>query len=128
MEALESLLFGIEPLTALAVGIGAILLAPVIGAFSSREDQQDEESDAESTENPVTQTFNSASDTAKDFAKDAIVFGMDIIENIQTTLAEASESFQDFVAEAREEFETQKAERQADDDTTKPRTVEIVSD
>lgn len=126
MEAIESLLFGIEPLTALAVGIGAILLAPAIGAVSSMLDQQDQGSDAESTENPVTQTFNSAGDTAKNLAKDAIVLGMDIVENIQTTFAEASESFQDFVAEAREEFETQKAERLATDDTNKPRAVEIV--
>jgi len=127
MEAIESLLFGIEPLTALVVGIGAILLAPAIGAVSSMMGKQDqEESTAESTENPVTQTFNSAGDTAKGFAKDAIVWGMDVAENIQTTFAEASESFQDFVAEAKADYETKKAERQAADTTTQPRRVEIV--
>lgn len=126
MEAIESLLFGIEPLTALVVGIGAILLAPAIGAVSSTIGKQEEESAAESTENPVTETFNSAGDTAKGFAKDAMVWGMDVVENIQTTFAEASESFQDFVAEAKAEYETKKAERQTADTTTQPRAVEIV--
>ncbi|MFB2876346.1 DUF5132 domain-containing protein [Floridanema aerugineum] len=126
MEAIESVLFGIEPITAIVVGIGAILLAPAIGAVTSMIGKQDEETDTESTENPVTQTFNSAGDTAKGFAKDAMVWGMDVVENIQTTFAETSESFQDFVAEAKAEYETKKAERQAADATTQPRAVEIV--
>ncbi|MBE9225588.1 hypothetical protein IQ264_09160 [Phormidium sp. LEGE 05292] len=125
MEAIESLLFGIEPITAIAVGIGAILLAPIIGTVSSMVNKQDEESAAESTENPVTQTVSSAGETARDFAKDAMVWGMDVVESIQTTFAEASESFQDFVAEAKADYEIKKSERQAADTTTQPRTIEV---
>ncbi|MFB2836125.1 DUF5132 domain-containing protein [Floridanema evergladense] len=128
MEAIEAVFFGIEPLAAIAVGIGAILLVPAIGALNSIIGKESEESAAESTENPVTQTVNSAGDTAKGFAKDAMVWGMDFIENIQTTIAEANESFQDFVAEAKADYETKKTERQAADTTTQPRTVEIVGD
>ena len=131
MEALESLLFGIEPLTALAVGVGAILLPPAIGAIASNFNQEEEagtESSDQSTENPVSQAFGSAGDAARGFAKDAIVWGFDVVENVQTAFAEASESFQDFMAESKAEHETKKADRQTADAGVQPRTVDIAGE
>lgn len=122
MEALESLLFGIEPMTALVVGVGAVLLAPVIGAASSAMGQSGE---AAEPGDPVSQAVGTASDTARDWAKGAMVWGLGVVEGIQTSVAEVGESFQDFVAEARADYETQKAEKLATEANAQPRVSKL---
>lgn len=119
----ESFLFGIEPLTALAIGAGAVLLAPVIGAASSAMNQSAESAE---TSNPVSQAVDTAGDTARDWVKGAMVWGLEVVEGVQTSAAEVGESFQDFVAEAKADYEAKKAEKLATEASTRPHVVEIV--
>ncbi len=98
----EALLLGIEPLTVLAVGIGAAAVAPVVGAVDSM-------------------TGHSLTESARTAAKQGLVWAFETYEKAQATMAEASESFQDLVAEARSEIITTKAEA----DSSEPREVTI---
>ncbi len=127
MEAIEALLLEIEPITALAVGLGVILLAPVLGVAGSALKQQGQDM-AQSADDPVAHAVSSVGDTTRGFAKDAMVWGLEVIEGVQTTLAEANESFQDFIAEAKAEHENRKTERQAAKMSTTPINVEIVGE
>ncbi len=82
MLELETLLLGLEPITALAIGAGALILVPVLGAVNSM-------------------TGNTLSDSARGAAKTGLVFALDTFDKGQRAIAEAGESFQDLVAEAK---------------------------
>ncbi len=90
MEIFEVLLFGLEPMTALAVGVGALVLAPVIGVAGTLAGKD-------------TAVGESLSESSKNLAKAGLLWGMDVFDKTQTFVAEAGESFQDLVAEARAE-------------------------
>ncbi len=126
METLEAILFGIEPVTALVVGVGAILLVPIVSAVGSAITQGDQEGSFATAADQAAQAAHSAGDSVQGLAKEALVWGLEVIEGVQTTLAEANESFQDFVAEARTEYEAKKAEQQATAAATQPQKIEIV--
>ncbi len=85
MFELEALLFGIEPVTALAVSAGALILIPVAGAIDSV-------------------TGSKLSDGARSTAKNGLVMVFEAFDKAQHTFAEASESVQDLIAEARAEI------------------------
>ncbi len=106
----EALLLGIEPLTALAVGVGAVVMVPVVDAVGKAMGQ-------ENLAAPLV-------DSAKENTKKAIVWGLDVFESAQSAFAEAEESFRDLVADAKAEHATQKAAA----DRVEPREVEIVSE
>jgi len=101
---LEALLLGIEPIVALGVGIGALLIAPVIGSFANPE------------------IGKSVSDSGRSLTKNGIKLGFEALDKVQTTFAEASESFNDLFAEAKSEVEAKRNGAQL------PREVEIVED
>ncbi len=81
---LEALLLGLEPVTALTIGVGALLLAPAIGAVNAM-------------------TGNSVSESAREVAKTGLVWAFEAYDKSQQALAEANESFQDLIAEAKAE-------------------------
>ncbi|KGF71531.1 hypothetical protein DO97_17845 [Neosynechococcus sphagnicola sy1] len=87
---LEALLLGAEPLTALAIGIGSLALAPVLGAAH-----------ALSSSGQPTEILDKLQENARTAAKNGIAWGMDAVEKTQVFLAEAGESLQDLVAEAK---------------------------
>jgi len=126
MEALETILFGIEPITAMVVGVGALLLAPVIGTVGSAIAQSGQESAAENGANPVTEAVNSASESLHGLAKNAVAWGLGVAEGAQATFAETSQSFQDLVAEARAEYESRQAAVPATQEAASPKEVEII--
>ncbi len=126
METLEAILFGIEPVTALVVGVGAILLVPIVNAIGSAITQGEQEGSFATAADQATQAVNAAGDSVQGLAKEALVWGLEVIEGVQTTLAEANESFQDFVAEARTEYEAKKAEHRATEAVTQPQEIEII--
>jgi len=84
MLELETLLLGLEPITALTIGAGALILVPAIGTIDSM-------------------TGNSFSDSARGVAKTGLVLALDTFDKGQRLIAEAGESFQDLVAEAKSE-------------------------
>ncbi|MBF2002060.1 MAG: DUF5132 domain-containing protein [Synechococcales cyanobacterium M58_A2018_015] len=116
MFELEALLLGIEPITALAVGVGAVLLAPVVDTVGNwvKEDEK------------LNGVGESVSQSAREATKSALIWGMDVIEGIQSTFADAQESFNDLVAEAKDEHRATRAKAQ--EQPTPPRAVEIVSE
>ncbi len=81
----EALLLGLEPLTVLALGVGAVAVAPVVGAVDSM-------------------TGHNLTEQARNAAKSGLMWAFETYEKAQTAVAEASESFQDLVAEARAEM------------------------
>ncbi len=95
MEILE-LLFFEEPLIALTVGLGTLLLAPVLGAAGVLAGKD-------------TAVGESLSESSKNLAKAGIIWGMDVLDKTQSVVAEAGESFQDLVAEAKVDRATAKA-------------------
>jgi len=105
----EALFLGLEPLTALAVGIGAFALAPVVNTLGKAMGQ-------ENLGEPLAES-------AKEHTKKAIVWGLGAIENAQSAFAEAEESFRDLVADAQAERIRNKAQIE----NTEPHEVEIVS-
>ena len=78
------LLFGLEPLTALAIGVGALVLAPVLTAVEAT-------------------VGKSLSESSKDLAKNSLTWSFDALDKTQTFFHEVGESFQDLVAEAKAE-------------------------
>jgi hypothetical protein len=105
------LLLGLEPITALAVGVGAVILAPVVNAVGSAlgEDSSKRES---------------LSEAAREWTKNGLVWGFEAVENAQTIFAQAEESFKDLVSDAKVEYMMKKSNSQ----TVEPHQVEIVSD
>ena len=92
---LEALLLGLEPVTALVIGVSAVILVPVVGAVGSlAKDSAVAESVSEST---------------RDLAKTGLIWGFDLVDKTQTFFAEVGETFQDLVAEAVAERNTTKA-------------------
>jgi hypothetical protein len=116
MFELEALLLGIEPITALAVGAGAILLAPLADAVGDtfKEDER------------IADLGESITTSARQAAKDAMIWGLDLLEDIQSGFAEAQESFNDLLAEAREAREVKRSNQS--DDVTEPRSIDITAD
>jgi uncharacterized protein with PhoU and TrkA domain len=102
-------LLGIEPLTALVVAAGAVVLAPVVSLLGNTLGN--------------SSLGQSISQSARDVTKDALVFGIEVIENTQTAIAEAQESFQDIVAEAKSEYASKKNAEKVE-----PREVTIVTE
>jgi hypothetical protein len=84
MFELEALLLGLEPLTAAAIGVGALALAPLVGAIDSM-------------------TGHQLGENTRNAAKTGLVWSFDAFDKVQSSFAEASESFQDLVAEAKAE-------------------------
>lgn len=105
----EALFLGLEPLTALAVGIGALALAPVVTTVGKAMGH-------DNLGEPLAES-------AKEHTKKAMVWGLDAIENVQSSFAEAEESFRDLVADAQAERTSKKSRNSAE-----PREVEIVSE
>jgi hypothetical protein len=85
MFELEALLLGLEPVTALTIGVGALVLAPLVGAIDSA-------------------TGSKLADSARSAAKTGMVLSLQAFDKAQHTFAEASESFQDLIAEAKSEI------------------------
>ena len=108
----EALLLGIEPLTALVVGVGAVLIAPVVDAAGKAVGQD-------------PKLVESLSDSAKEATKTALIWGIEAIENAQTVFAEVEESFRDLVADAKAEHLAKKASAES---AVEPHEVEIVSE
>jgi len=106
----EALFLGLEPLTALAIGVGAVVLAPVVDVVGKAIGQ-------ENMGAPLAET-------ARENTKKAIVWGMEAFENAQTVFAEAEESFQDLVADAKAERATKRSEAEK----VEPHSIEIVSE
>ena len=106
----EALFLGLEPLTALAVGLGAVVLVPVVDAVGKAVGQQDLSA-------PLAET-------AREKTKEALVWGIEAFEKAQVAFAEAEESFRDLVADAKAESAAKKV---ASEPLT-PREVEIVSE
>ncbi len=95
MEILE-LLFFEEPLAALAIGVGALVIAPILGVAGTVAGKD-------------TAVGESLSESSKNLAKAGILWGMDIFDKTQSAVAEAGESFQDLVAEAKADRAAAKA-------------------
>lgn len=85
---MEALLLGLEPVTAVAIGVGALILVPVAGAIDAA-------------------TGSNLSKSTRDAAKTGLVWAFEAFDQTQQALAEASESFQDLVAEAKAERNAQ---------------------
>jgi hypothetical protein len=113
MFELEALLLGIEPLTAVAVGAGAILLAPLADVVGDtfKEDER------------IANLGESITTSARQATKDAMVWGLDVFEGIQSGFAEAEESFNDLLAEARETREVKRSAQS--DDVIEPQSIDI---
>ncbi len=106
----EALLLGLEPLAALAIGIGALALAPVVTTVGKAMGH-------DNLGEPLAES-------AKEHTKKAMVWSLDAVENIQSSFAEAEESFRDLVADAQAERTAKKAQT----NYAEPREVEIVTE
>jgi hypothetical protein len=106
----EALLLGIEPLTALAVGVGAVVLAPVVSAVGTAVGDE-----------KLVESFSAS---ARDLTKKSLMLGFEAFENAQGVFAEAQESFRDIVADAKAE----QVAKHAQAEQKQPQEVEIVSD
>jgi hypothetical protein len=108
---LEALLLGLEPVTALAVGLGAVILAPVVSAVGSAAGVDS------------NKLGEAVSESARELTKNSLVWGIEALENAQATYAQAEESFRDLVADAMTEHKIKKTEEKKE-----PRDVEILSE
>lgn len=95
----EALFLGLEPVTALAVGVGVLALAPLVGMAAKSE----------------------LADSARETAKKGLVMVFEAVDKAQSAVAEVGESFQDLVAEA-------KAERAASQNGSAPPQEVTLSD
>lgn len=109
---LEALLLGIEPITALAVGVSAVILAPVVNAVGSALGEDS------------TSKHESLSAAAREWTKNGLVWGFEAVENAQAIFAQAEESFKDLVSDAQVEYMMKKSNAE----TAEPHKIEIVSD
>ena len=106
----EALFLGLEPLTALALGCGALALAPIVTTVGKAMGH-------DNLGEPLAES-------AKEHTKKAMVWGLDAFENVQSSFAEAEESFRDLVADAQAERMSKKAQTPHPE----PREVEIVAE
>ncbi len=102
-------LLAIEPLTALVVAAGVVIIAPLVSVLGKDSN-----------------LVESVSQSARDFTKNALAVGMEATENAQTAIAQAQESFQDIVAEAKAEQLAKKSAENAE--KVEPHEVTIVSE
>ena len=102
MFELEALFLGLEPVTALMVGAGALILVPVVSAVDSM-------------------TGSNLSESTRSVAKDGLVWAFEVFDKAQHTVAEASESVQDLIAEAK----AQMTDSRNGSDEKAPREVTI---
>ena len=105
-------LLGLEPLTALTVGLGAVVLAPIVNTVGNAIGQD------------PNKIGESVSTSAREWTKDALVMGFEAMENVQAFYAEAEESFKDLVSDAKVEHLAKKEQPEA----VEPREVDIVSE
>jgi len=89
MFELEALLLGLEPVTALTIGVGALLVAPVVGVIDSM-------------------TGGNVGEGGRNVAKTGLVWAFEAFDKVQHTVAETSESVQDLIAEAKAEMHESK--------------------
>ena len=108
------LLLGIEPLTALLVGVGALILVPVVSAVGN-------------TVGKDSNLAESVSQSARDLTKNALAVGIEAVENAKTAMTQAQESFQDILFEAKLEQLAKKSAAQ-NGQTAEPREVTIISE
>ncbi|WOB42626.1 DUF5132 domain-containing protein [Thermoleptolyngbya oregonensis NK1-22] len=113
MFELESLLLGLEPVTAVAIGAGAILLAPLVDVLG----------DALKEDERLSKFGDSVKTSARQATKDALVWGIDLVDNVQSGIAEAQESFNDLLAEAREARDMKRAQEESEAFT--PRSINV---
>jgi len=111
---LEALLLGLEPITALAVGLGAVIFAPVVTSIGSVLGKDSNLSE-------------SLSEATREATKKGIVWGFEVIESAQTIFSEAEESFRDLLADAKTEH-LQKRDHTDKSERTQPHEVEIVEE
>jgi hypothetical protein len=90
-------LLGLEPLTAITVGVGAVILAPVASAVGNAIGQD------------PNKLGEAVSESAREFAKDALVLGFEVMENMQASYAEVEESFKDLISDAKVEQMTKRS-------------------
>jgi Protein of unknown function (DUF5132) len=86
---LEALLLGLEPMTAAVIGVGALVMAPVIGAIDAA-------------------TGHNLSESTRSTAKTGLVMAFQAFDKVQSAAAEAGESFQDLIAEAKADIRASK--------------------
>jgi hypothetical protein len=115
----EALLLGLEPVTALAVGIGAVLLKPVVDVVGHAVQQDPRLSES------LPKFGEAVSESAKEAVKNSLVWGFETFENAQAAFAEAEESFRDLVADAKTEYVVKKS--QVDASSVEPHNIEISS-
>ncbi|MFH7030011.1 MAG: DUF5132 domain-containing protein [Heteroscytonema crispum UTEX LB 1556] len=89
MFELEALLLGLEPMTAAVIGVGALVIAPVLGAVDAA-------------------TGHNISESARSTAKTGLVWAFQAFDKAQSAAAEAGESFQDLIAEAKADMRSSK--------------------
>lgn len=112
---LEALLLGLEPVTALAVGLGAVILTPIVGAVGGALGKDSSNLNESLTEG------------VREVTKKGIVWGFEVIDNAQTIFSEAEESFRDLLADAKTEHLLNKNHSE-NGDKRQPQEVEIVEE
>lgn len=106
---LEALLLGLEPLTAAGIGLGALVLAPVVGIVGSAMGSN-------------SAAGSSLTESSRSLAKTGLVWALDTFDKTQTFFAETGESFQDLVAEAKTDLNSAKSKQEQN---SVPHQVEI---
>jgi hypothetical protein len=95
----EALLFGVEPVTALALGVAAVILTPVLKEIGS----------AIGSAMKSSELGKSVSESAKDIAKESLVLGMGAIDNLQFAYSQGQETVRDVVVDATLEYTVNQA-------------------
>jgi hypothetical protein len=116
MLELEALILSIEPVAALAVGVGAVLLAPLADALGETAKNDDR----------LNNLGNSLADSARETSKNVMVWGIEMMEGAQSAFAEVQESFNDLVAEAQAEHQVKK--QQPHQNSEAPRPIDITAE
>lgn len=103
------LLLGIEPMTALVVGVGTLVLAPVVSAVVG-------------SAMGVANTGESISESARELTKKGLVLGFEAVENLQTAYARTEQAVRDVWVDAMIEHMAKKSKSEK----VEPRRIEIV--
>ncbi len=98
----EALLLGVEPAVAFGVGLTALAFGSAMSALGN------------------TEVGKSLTESGRTLTKNGIKWGIETVEKVQGTVAEAGETWNDLVAEAQLEIKTGKNTTQ-----TAPKEVEI---
>jgi len=113
---LEVLLAGLEPVTALAVGLGAFILTPIVSSVGASLGKG---KDANLNE--------SLTEGVREVTVQGIVWGFEVIDNAQTIFSEAEESFRDMLADAKTKHLLKKNPSE-NDNGRYPQEVDIVEE